>query len=91
MEGIRDLLRSTLRKSMSAASAEDRLAAAWPLVCGKAMATHGSVQGYEGEMVQIEVSDDLWLRQMKSVETRLVAGLAQVADVKVRGIHFKVR
>ena len=91
MEGIRDLLRSTLRKSLSAAPVEDRLAAAWPLVCGKAMAIHGTVQGYEDEMVQIEVSDDLWLRQLKSIEARLAAGLAQVANVKVRGIHFKVR
>lgn len=90
MEGIREVLRSTLCKSLSAAPLEDRLAAAWPLVCGKALAIHGTISGYENGIVQIEVSDELWMRQMRSNEGRLIAGLAQVANAKVRGIHFKV-
>ena len=91
MEGMRELLRNSLSKSLKAVAVEDRLAAAWPLVCGKAMARHGSVVGYENEVVRIAVSDEVWLRQMMSIRSHLAARMAQIADAKVSGIHFEVR
>ena len=91
MEGMRELLRNTLAKSLKASPVEDRLAAAWPLVCGRAMAAHGSVVGYEDGTVLIDVSDDVWLRQMICIRSQLATRMAQVADAKVSGIHFQVR
>ena len=51
MEGMRDLLKNTLGQSLNALGDEDRLAAAWPVACGKAMAERGRVVGYEDGVV----------------------------------------
>ena len=42
MEDLKALLRSTLAESLKALSEEDRLAAAWPVACGRALAAHGN-------------------------------------------------
>ena len=49
------LLRGTLGRSLKAMREEDRLAAAWPVACGEAMAEHGEVVGYEDGVVRIVV------------------------------------
>ena len=45
MEGMRELLRGSLGRSLQAMRPEDKLAAAWPVACGKAMAERGEVVG----------------------------------------------
>ena len=65
MEGMRGLLRGTLGRSLQALRAEDRLAAAWPVACGSAMAAHGEVMGYEDGVVRVVVSDKEWMQQMR--------------------------
>ena len=62
MEGMRDLLRGSLGRSLKAMRPEDKLAAAWPVACGKAMAERGEVVGYVDGEVWIEVEDGTWLR-----------------------------
>jgi len=47
MEAMRELLRGSLRSSLSGMREEDRLAAAWTVACGHAMAEHGVVVGFE--------------------------------------------
>jgi len=71
MEGMRQLLRGTLRRSLSAMRAEDRLAAAWPVACGRAMAERGAVVGFEDGVVLVAVTDMAWLRQMRSMSEQL--------------------
>ena len=70
---------------------EDRLAAAWPVAAGKAMASHGLMAGYADGVVRIEVEDGAWLRQMMSMRRQLTADLARIAGVQVREIHFEVK
>ena len=53
MEGMRALLRESLRKSLQTMGDEDRLAAAWPVACGVAMAGRGEVVGYEDGVVRV--------------------------------------
>ncbi|HZY61775.1 MAG TPA: DciA family protein [Edaphobacter sp.] len=91
MEGMRDLLRGTLGRSLEAMRPEDRLSAAWPVACGKAMAGHGEVIGYVDGVVEVQVADAAWLRQMMSVERQLAEQMARIAGVKVSTIHFKVK
>ena len=38
MEGMRELLRKSLARSLEGMREEDKVAAAWPVACGKAMA-----------------------------------------------------
>jgi predicted nucleic acid-binding Zn ribbon protein len=90
MEGMRSLLREVLGKSLSGMRDDDRLAAAWPVACGTAMAERGKVVGYEDGVVQIVVADAAWLQQMRSMSGVLERELAKISGVAVTGIHFKV-
>jgi len=91
MEGMRELLRRNLRRSLQAVPETDRLAAAWPVVCGAAMAAHGRVTGYDGGMVWIEVDDGNWMGQMLSMRGQIGADLGRIAGVPVSGVHFERR
>ena len=89
LEVMRDLLKVSLRRSLAALSEEDRLAAAWPVVCGKAMAERGTVMGYVDGIVRVQVEDGAWLRQLVSMRVQLAGEMARIAGVKVSEIHFE--
>jgi predicted nucleic acid-binding Zn ribbon protein len=89
LEGMRDLLKVSLRRSLGALSDEDRLAAAWPVVCGKAMAERGAVVGYADGVVRVQVEDGAWLRQLVGMRIQLAGEMARIAQVRVREIHFE--
>ncbi len=91
MEAMRDVLRSSLGRSLRSIGDEDRLAAAWVVACGKAMADHGSVVGYEAGTVRVEVEDGVWLRQMNALRSVLARDLARIAAVPVAGIEFELK
>jgi hypothetical protein len=91
LEGMRDVVRASIRRSLGALQDEDKLAAAWPAACGNAMAERGTVVGYADGIVLLEVADDVWLRQMMSMRTQLAREMARIAGVKVREIHFELK
>ncbi len=91
MERMRDLLKRNLGRSLGGLSVADRLDAAWPVACGPAMAKRGEIVGFVGGVVEVQVQDNVWLDQMRSMAGVLERELARIADVKVAGIHFKVR
>jgi len=91
MEGMRDLLKGFLGLSLEALPEEDRLAAAWSVACGKALAGHGKVKGYRDGLVWVEVEDGTWLRQLSRMHGQLERELARIAGVKVSEIHFELK
>ena len=91
MEGMRALLRGLLGRSLKAMRAEDRLAAAWPVACGSAMAAHGEVTGYADGVVSVVVWDRAWMQQMQSMSGVLERELAKISGVAVSGIHFELK
>ncbi len=90
MQGMRELLRSSLGKSLSALTPADKLAAAWPVACGRSMAEHGMVMEYADGRVTIEVSDSTWMQQMLAMRGQLTAELRRIASVELREIHFQM-
>jgi predicted nucleic acid-binding Zn ribbon protein len=91
LEGMRDMLRGSLGKSLQGLQEEDRLAAAWPVACGKAMAERGRVVGFENGVVRIAVDDGAWLRQLISMRRQLAGELSRISGVTVSEIHFEKR
>jgi len=91
MEAMRDVLRGTLGRSLRGIGEEDRLAAAWTVACGCAMAERGRVIGYDGGVVRVEVADAVWLGQMNSLRGVLEREMARIAGLKVSGIRFELR
>lgn len=91
METMRELLRGALRQTLHAMRDEDKLAAAWTIACGRAMAERGVVNGYEDGLVRVEVASVAWLRQMMSMREQLAREMARIAGVKVTGINFELK
>jgi len=91
MESMRELLKRNLARSLEALPVADRLAAAWPVACGKAMAARGEIVGFENGIVEVQVQDAVWLDQMRSMGPVLRSELARIAGVKIVGIHFEVK
>jgi hypothetical protein len=91
LENMRSMLRGTLGRSLNALTPEDRLAAAWPVACGPAMAAHGEIVAFFEGTVTVQVSDPAWLSQMLSMRSILQNELARIAQVKVTAIHFELK
>jgi hypothetical protein len=91
METMRELLKRNLARSLEALPELDRLAAAWPVACGKAMADRGHILGFEDGVVRVEVESAVWLDQMRSMCAVLESELAKIAGVKIAAIHFEVK
>jgi hypothetical protein len=91
MQGMRDLLRSTLGRSLKPLPPLDRLAAAWPVACGSALAGHGEVVAYEKSIVRVIVSSAEWLAPLEHMRRILESDLARIAAVPVTAIHFELK
>ncbi len=91
LEGMRDLLRSSLGRTLGGLGDEDRLAAAWAVACGKAMADRGIVVGYANGIVRVQIEDRVWLRQLMSMQGQLAGEMARIAGVRVSDIHFEMK
>lgn len=91
MESMREVLRRSLGRSLEALPALDRLAAAWPVACGKAMASWGTIVSFEAGVVRVEVRDEVSLAQLRSMGGVLQNELARIAGVPVCAIHFDLR
>jgi len=90
MQRMRDILRGSLGRSLRELSDEDRLAAAWPVACGPALASHAEVLHLDAEdVLHIRVTGREWFQQFMDVRATLTADLARIAAVKLRGIHFE--
>ena len=90
MEPMREILRSTLGRSLRNIRDEDRLSAAWTVACGCAMADRGRVIGYEAGVLRIEVADAVWLRQMVSLRSALEREIARISCLPIAAIQFEL-
>ncbi len=92
MQGMRDLLRSSLGRSLRDLRQEDRLEAAWPVACGSALATHGSIQSLDDAgVLHVLVSGRDWMQSFLSMKAVLQNDLGRIASVPLTGIHFEVK
>lgn len=91
MDRIRDLLKVSLGQSLSSLREEDKVAASWPLACGKALAERGTIVGYERGIVRVQVEDRMWLRQLMSMREHIVGEMTRIAGVDVSDIHFEMK
>lgn len=90
MQNMRDILRSSLGRSLRQLSDEDRLAAAWPVACGSALAAHGHVLHLDPDRVlHIRVAGPEWMHQLLRMRSALTHDLARIAAVPLSGIHFE--
>ena len=88
MQAMRDLLRTSLGKSLERLSPLDRLAASWPIAAGHAIAERSSVTALEEGAVTITVMDAPWQKQLRSNGEQLRGDLARISRVPLTAILF---
>jgi hypothetical protein len=90
MQRMRDLLRGSLSRSLRELTPEDRLAAAWPVACGSALAGRGEVLHLDAEdVLHVRINGPEWMRQFIDVRSQLTQDLARISGVQLSGIHFE--
>jgi hypothetical protein len=90
MQGMREVLRGSLGRSLRELPDEDRLMAAWPVACGSALAGHAKVLYLDAENVlQVRVDGAQWMQQFLSMRSALANDLGRIAGVRLAGIHFE--
>jgi hypothetical protein len=90
MQRMRELLRGSLGRSLRALPDEDRLAAAWPVACGPALASHAEILHLDAEQVlHIRVIGPEWMQPFLQMRSALASDLGRIAGVPLSGIHFQ--
>lgn len=90
MQRMRDVLRGSLGRSLRELPDEDRLAVAWPVACGAALAAHGKVLHLDPEgLLHVRVDGEVWMQQFQHMRSALANDLGRIAGVRLNGIHFK--
>jgi len=91
LDKMRDLLKASLGRTLQSLPAEDRLAMAWPVVCGRAMAEHGAIIGYADGIARVQVTGGAWRQQFQAMQNQLASELTRVAGVNVTAIHWEFK
>ncbi len=90
MQRMRDMLRGSLAGTLRELPDEDRLAAAWPVACGPALAGHAQVLHLDAEQVlHIRVTGSEWMQTFLDMRSALARDLGRIAGVPLSGIHFE--
>ncbi|MGI4826683.1 MAG: hypothetical protein ACRYFU_00575, partial [Janthinobacterium lividum] len=90
VQGMRDLLRGSLARSLRTLPEEDRLAAALPVVCGSALASHCVVDRLDKERtLHFWVRGREWLGPLLAMRDVLQHDLARISGVSLSGLHFE--
>ncbi len=88
MQAMRDLLRSSLARSLASLSPLDRLSAAWPVAAGHAIAERSNVAALDGGTVTVAVESVAWQSQLRAVAAQLRSDLARISHVPLTDILF---
>ena len=91
MEGMREILKDSLRKTLHQFNEEDRVTAAWPVACGRALAERTSVVGFHDAVMRVDVADSAWLWQLTAMRSHFKTEITRIAGLHVAEIHFEVR
>ena len=88
---MRDVLRGTLGRSLRTLSDEDRLAAAWVVACGPALAERAEVLGLDDDLVlHVRVLQPGWRDQFAQMRNDAGTGeLRKIAGVKVQTMTLR--
>lgn len=90
MQAMRDMLRETLKRSLNTLSDEDRLAAAWVVACGPALAERAEVLALdEDRVLHVRVLQPGWRDQFAQMRAMLTEELRRIAGVRLETIHFE--
>ena len=91
MEPVRIGLRQIMQDLLRTRPTEEAVLLAWPLVCGKGVATRTRAVSFGDGTLTVEVSDVSWRNQLQSFASRYLSGYESLLGKVVRSVQFKVK
>ena len=91
MESVRTGLRQIMSDLLRSRPAEEAVVLAWPLVCGREVATRTQAVSFADGTLTVEVSDVSWRNQLQSFAPRYLNGYEGLLGQVVKSVQFKVK
>ena len=89
MEPVRAGLRQIMSDLLRTRPAEEAVLLAWPLVCGKEVATRTKAVSFADGALTVEVSDVSWRNQLQSFVPKYLSGYEGLLGQVVKSIRLK--
>jgi hypothetical protein len=84
-------LESILTKALHRAPASESALLAWPIACGSAVADRTRAVSFSAGILQIEVADAGWRRELANLAPRYLAVINKYSASSVKRIEFVVK
>ena len=91
MESVRTGLRQIMNDLLRTRPAEEAVTLAWPLVCGKEVATRTRAVSFSDGNLVVEVPDTAWRNQLQSFVSRYISGYEALLGQVVHSVQFKIK
>jgi hypothetical protein len=86
-----DGLEKILTRSLRHASNDAAPILAWPLACGSAVAERTRALAFSNGILQVEVSDPGWKKELQALAPRYLATINRYVAEEVNRIEFVIR
>jgi hypothetical protein len=90
MQAAKESLERVVARSLRKAPAGEGPLLAWPLACGSAVAARTRAIGFRDGVVQVEVLDAGWRRELQALAPRYIAQINRYVAEKVHRVEFIV-
>ena len=91
MEQAATRLASVITKALRHVPVDESVLLAWPVACGSAVAERTRAVAFAGGVLQVEVSDAGWRRELSALAPRYLAAVNKYSQAKVERIDFVVK
>jgi len=91
LERVASQLESVVARALHRAPVGESALLAWPIACGSAVAERTRALTFFDGILQVEVSDSGWHRELTALAPRYLAAINKYSAVPVERIEFVVK
>ena len=91
MQQAASRLEAVIARALQQVPAADSVLLAWPVACGSAVAERTRAVAFANGILQVEVSDAGWRRELSALAPRYLAAVNRYARVTVERIEFVIK
>ena len=91
MEQAVSRLESVISRALQQVPAAESVLLSWPVACGSTVAERTRAVAFANGVLQVEVSDAGWRRELSALAPRYLAVVNRYARAKVERIEFFVK
>ena len=91
MEPVRTGLRQIMQDLLRTRPVEEAVLLAWPLVCGKEVASRTQAVSFSEGSLTVAVQDAAWRGQLQSFTSRYISGYEGLLGQVVKILRFEIK